>query len=158
MRWLILDGSGNRVGDFLTRQDLSQTAYSGCSQIEVADDDPRLTPVPTAAQVQEQKLAAGLAITSTGTPSLSATYGLDQTSQDQLWNIALGVASGLGLPGNASSFEYPDITGTPHSFNATQITNLAKAVRDYVFALNVQTAIAQAGGTPSYPAATATIA
>lgn len=106
----------------------------------------------------QSKLAAGLVVTSIGASALNATYGLDQVSQDQLWNIALGLAAGLGFPGGASTFAYPDITGTPRTFTSAQFTNLAKAVRDYVFAANTQAAIAAQGGTASWPTATATIA
>src|SRR5258708_6153055 len=59
-----------------------------------------LTPLDTLAS----KLAAGLAIVSTASPLLNGTYALDQTSQEQLWNVALGSAAGLGLPGGVSNF------------------------------------------------------
>src|ERR1700722_14001906 len=44
------------------------------------------TPDPNATYATA--IAAGIAITSTGTSALNATYALDQTSQDQLYQIA----------------------------------------------------------------------
>jgi hypothetical protein len=104
------------------------------------------------------KFAAGIAITSTGTPALNATYALDQTTLDQIGAVARDVAGGLGLPGGGASFSYPDIAGVPRSFTAANVQALYRAMRDLVFALDTQAAIANAGGVPAWPAQTATIA
>ncbi len=46
MPWLILNAEGERVGVFGIQQDLNQPTYAGHTQVEVANDDPRLTPPP----------------------------------------------------------------------------------------------------------------
>lgn len=102
-------------------------------------------------------IAAGLAITSTGTSALNATYALDATSQGQLYQIAVfGQTYGV-FPNGSSTINYPDITGTQHTFTTTQASNLLKAVAVYVYSLNTALATIQAGGSTSWPTASATI-
>lgn len=112
---------------------------------------------PTPIEEMTSKLAAGLAVTSTGTPAISATYALDPVTLDQIRALAGDAKMGLGFPGGASTFDYPDATGTPRTFNATSIVNLYKALRDYVAALNTTAAILMQGGQAAWPAATTTI-
>jgi hypothetical protein len=117
--------------------------------------------VPTAATTAlntfNAATGAGLAITSTGTASLSATYALDQVSQSQLYQIA-SYAHDYGVfPNGGTTMAYPDITGVPHTFNATQIANLLQAVAPYVTTLSVDLQTIQNGGSASWPDPTATI-
>ncbi len=115
------------------------------------------SPAPTLAQILAAKLASGIAITSTGTPAISATYALDQTTLDQIGAVARDSAAGLGLPGGAATFTYPDINGVPRTFTGAQIQALYKAMRDCVFALYTTAATLAAGGTAVWLAQSATI-
>ena len=112
----------------------------------------------SAPDVLASKLEFGIAITSTGTPALDATYALDPVTLDEIGSVARDAAAGLGLPGGLSTFTYPDITGTPHTFAAADIQNLYKAMRNLLLQLNEQEATQAAGGTPTWPAQSATIA
>ena len=102
-------------------------------------------------------IGAGLAITSTGTPALNATYALDATSQAQLYQIAIYAQTFGVFPNGQSTMAYPDATGAPHTFNPTQIANLLKAVAPYVSSLNTTLATIEAGGSASWPTPSATI-
>jgi hypothetical protein len=116
-------------------------------------------PVPlTWDQVLAQKIASGIAITSTGTPTISATYALDDLTMNQIGPVARDFAAGFGLPGGASTFTYPDATGRPRTFTGPQMVALYKAMRDLLFMLNTQAAMMAHGATPSWPTQTATIA
>src|SRR5882672_6490328 len=59
-------------------------------------------------QVLGQKLGLGLAVASTGTSQINATYALDDVTLSQVGSVARDAASGLGLPGGQASFSYPD--------------------------------------------------
>ena len=81
-----------------------------------ASDAAAATPAATAPILLGQALGAGLAITSTATPALNATYALDQASQDQLYQIA-SYAQNFGVfPNGQSTMAYNDISGVPHTF------------------------------------------
>lgn len=148
------DGTGKVVGVYANEQPDFATEAS----TDDAADVIAYFLARSAAPALAEKLAAGIAITSTATPALDATYALDPTTLDQIGSVARDAGAGLGLPGGLSSFAYPDATGAPHSFSATDIAHLYKAMRDLVFALNEQAAVAEAGGSPSWPAQIATIA
>jgi hypothetical protein len=103
-------------------------------------------------------IAAGIAITSTATPSLNGTYALDSVSTAQIYQIGL-YASQFGVfPSGNSTFVYPDGTGTPHVFAVTDFINFLHAVAALVTDLNTQAQIMLNGGTPTWPVQTATIA
>lgn len=120
-----------------------------------AAHNPDAIPALTPDQVLAEKIAAGIAITCTGTPALNATYALDATTMDQIGSVARDAASGLGLPGGAASFTYPDASGQPRTFTSAQIVALYRAQRDLLFTLNSQAAILAHGGQPSWPASQA---
>lgn len=139
----------------------TELVQSDAANIDDVWDGARFT-TPTAAltpgQVLAAKIGIGIAITSTGSASVSATYALDAVTLDQVGSVARDAAAGLGLPGGGSSFAYPDITGAMKTLSAANVQGIYKAMRDLLFALNVQAAILGAGGTPTWPAQTATIA
>ncbi len=115
-----------------------------------------------AAQAEARRLpeimGAGLAVTFTSATALSATYALDDLSQQQLFAIAAQSAAGLGFPGGGSTFFYPDASGTPREFTEAQFVALFKAVRDYVFAATAaQAAFAANIEGAAWPSATITI-
>lgn len=83
-------------------------------------------------QVVSNVLLGGLQIISTSTPAINSTYGLDDTTLNQISALARDAAiPALGFPGGASTFDYPDIHGAPHTFNADNMIDLYKALRDY---------------------------
>lgn len=112
---------------------------------------------PTASQLLTEKIAAGIAITSTATPALNATYALDATALSQIQSAALDAASGLGLPGGSATFTHPDAAGQPHDFTEPQIIAFYKAMRDLLSALNTQATVMDRGGSAAWPAQTADI-
>lgn len=101
-------------------------------------------------------LAAGLTITSTGTPVLNGTYSVGANEQGNITAIASGLNAGK-VPGGGSTFEYLDATGTAHSFTSAAFIDFAAAVMNYVYAVDMTAATLAAGQSASWPAATATI-
>lgn len=43
MRYVIFNAQGESLGDFGDAQDLNQEAYKDCTQVEVPENDPRIT-------------------------------------------------------------------------------------------------------------------
>jgi hypothetical protein len=115
-------------------------------------------PPPTPDQVLAEKLAAGIALTSTGTPALNATYALDDVSTGQIFQIGLYANQFAVFPSGGTTQPYPDIGGVPHSFGIAAFVAFLRAVAPLVSALQTQTAVLAHGGTPSWPTQTATIA
>lgn len=115
-------------------------------------------PVLTAEQILGNKIADGIDITCTGDPTISAVYALDVDTMNQVGAVARDAASGLGLPGDAATFTYPDLLGAPHAFTAVQFIALYKAMRDLLLVLNTQSALMKNGFPPDWPTQTATIA
>ncbi|MEM5435228.1 hypothetical protein [Paraburkholderia diazotrophica] len=111
-------------------------------------------PTPTLAQKAQAALAVGLSIASTGTPALNGTYACDALSQSDIIAIETSLSAGKGFPGGATTFGYPDTAGVMHSFSAADFTNLAAAVRDFVYGCRAVIS----GASTTLPAATATIA
>lgn len=78
-------------------------------------------------------LTDGLQIISTGSPGVSAVYRLDEITIADISSLAAGAANdALGFPNNASTFDYPDINGVPHTFTKTNMVDFYKAMRDYI--------------------------
>ena len=113
-------------------------------------------PALTLAQQAQAAFGAGLAITSTGTPALSATYPVDATTQAHISAemIALLNSSGTAFADNSASVVWPDIEGLDHTFTIAEFKPFALAIGAYVAAL-----FKVLNGTlAAMPAATATIA
>jgi hypothetical protein len=104
-------------------------------------------PAPTPEQQYAAALAAGLQVTSTSTLSISATYALDQTTLNEIRALAVDCGAGLGFPGGASEFAYPDKNGNPVLFTEAQIKDVYRALRDRVLALSL--ALAGQGEWPA---------
>jgi hypothetical protein len=100
-----------------------------------------------------QKIQAGLAIASAGTPALNGTYAIDADAVALIGGTFAGIVGGKGLPGNEASFKYRDIAGAAHDFTEDSFADFAQAVRDYRYAL----ALAAAMETPVWPDPSATI-
>lgn len=113
-------------------------------------------PAPSPGQVFAAKVAAGITITSTGTPALNATFALDDITLTEIGSVARD-SFNMGLPGGLATFIYPDINGTPRTFTAAQIQGCYKAMRDLMLNLNTAYATLAQGGTPTWPSQSATI-
>lgn len=102
-------------------------------------------------------LGSGLQVTSNSNSALNATYALDPVTLSQVGAVAVDVAAGLGFPQNVSTFSYPDIIGTSHTFNEGQFTSLYVQMRNYI--ATVQNTIANLcfGYGGNLPPNTATI-
>ncbi len=80
--------------------------------------------------------AAGVEITSNGTPAISGTYAIDLISQGRIQALALYIQVHDGFPNAASTLQYPDRAGNLHVFPSTaSFLNFATAVGDYFTAL-----------------------
>src|SRR6185437_1503276 len=76
-------------------------------------------------------LAAGLSVTSTGTSSLNGVYGCDPQSQHNIMAVSIYILVNNKFPGDASTYTWLDLTGTPHTFPATtSFQNVATAIAD----------------------------
>jgi hypothetical protein len=128
------------------------SAVESAVEAVYAAHDPSKQPPPT---VGADALAAGLTITSTGTPALNGTYSCDALSQTDVVAIEASLNAGKGFPGGGgSTFNYPDASGVMHSFSETNFTNFAAAVRDFVY--GCKSVIA--GTSTTLPASSVTIA
>lgn len=134
---------------FTCPQDPSVWPYQGAVQ----DTDSRyqafINPPQTAPQKSASLLQAGLTISSTGTPALNGTYACDPLSQSDIIAIETSLNAGKGFPpGGATTFNYPDVTGAMHTFSEASFTDLAAAIRDYVYGCKAY-AYGQATSLPS---------
>lgn len=116
---------------------------------------PPAPPAPTLAQDAEAALNNGLAITSTSTPALNATYAVDPTSQQFIEGVAENIKIEGTFPGGAETMEWPVISGSPVTFpNTTDFINFAEAASAYITGLMDATN----GISTTLPTASATIA
>lgn len=118
---------------------------------------PPTPPPPTADEVLTEKIAAGITITSTGNPALNGTYALDAVSTAQIYQIGLFASQLSVFPSGTATQAYPDASGIPHTFSVAEFVAFLRAVALLVSALTEQAAIMAHGGTPIWPAQTATI-
>lgn len=131
-------------------------AISNGALITFAPPPPPMSPAQEAAVEVQHRIGAGLTLSCTGDPALSATYALDRTTMDQIGSVARDVAAGLGFP-DGETFEYPDAAGLPHVFTPERLIGLYKAQRQVLSRINTQAAVLANGGVPSWPDQTATI-
>lgn len=118
---------------------------------------PTISLAQTAATALSQKIAAGIALTCIGNPTLNATYALDTVSTAQIFQLGLYASQFGAFPGGAVQ-PYPDATGAPHVFTVAQFVAFLRAVAPLVSALSTQAQIVAHGGAPSWPSQNATIA
>ena len=119
---------------------------------------PYVPPPLTWDQELATRIAQGIAITSTATPALNATFALDETTMSQIGPLARDSAAGWKFPGGTTTFTYPALDGTPRTFNEAQFVALYLAQRDLIFALTTQAGVMARGGQPNWPPQSATIA
>jgi len=102
-------------------------------------------------------LAPGLPVTSISNSNLNGTYAMDGLTMSQIGSVARDVSSGMGFPQALPSFDYPDITGSPHTFNETEFVNLYKVLRDYVSEVSRAIQLLALGNYIALPVASGTI-
>ena len=113
------------------------------------------TPTPTQAQLAATALSAGLAITSTGTPALNATYPTNGTVWADLKDEALFIQSFAAFSSGTSSMTFILSSSSTVTFTATsQLQAVVKAISMYITALKMVVAT----NTGPLPAAAVTIA
>jgi hypothetical protein len=100
----------------------------------------------------------GASITSTGTSAINGTYATDPNSLAQITSLSTGIASGKGLPGGGSTFNYPDATGTMHAFSSANFLNFAAAVEGLIYNAEQALSTLLNGGSASMPSPVLTIA
>lgn len=121
-------------------------------------------PPPTAAETSTAlyaaALAAGLVVTSTSTPSLNGTYGLQTVDTDNIMAEAQFIGAFSEFT-NTTTNALPYLqqnSFTPVTFiSTTQYMAFAKAAGQYVAAIKLVAAAVAAGGSPTWPVNTATI-
>jgi hypothetical protein len=112
----------------------------------------------TALAMYSSALNAGIAITSSGTPALNATYAIDPVTMQMLYDLSIYISVNGVYPGGAATLNWPDASGAVHVFGLiTTFKAFAKALQDYVAKLVVAEAAQAAGGTPTWPAAASSI-
>jgi hypothetical protein len=115
---------------------------------------PPAPPAPTLAQQAQTLLGAGLAITSTATPALNATYRTDATTQQNVSAEVTSILLNGTFADGGASVAWQDAGGASHSFSVAQYKTLATAVAAFVAGcLKVVN-----GQSTTLPAASATIA
>jgi hypothetical protein len=119
---------------------------------------PVVAPVLTLAQQAQAMLGQGIAITSTGTSALNATYPIDPGTQALASQIVdyITTNSSTTFPGEppSATLEWDDITGTAHTFpSVTEFKAFYDVAGDLVAAINEVIV----GNSTTLPPATATI-
>jgi hypothetical protein len=113
----------------------------------------------SAQQAYNAALAAGIAITSTGTSSLNGTYACDKGTQQNIVAEQVYISNEGTFTNGGTTMAWPDVSGTYHTFpSTTEFTAFAKAVAQYVQALATALAVVRGGGSWSAPSNAYTIA
>lgn len=132
----------------------------------VAAGNPRVLGLPQAPTTNAAKAGAdlaqrignGLAITSTAYPALDGTYAIDPATQSKIQAVAIYIEVNGRFPAGYTAFPWQDVSGVTHTFPTTAaFLAFASAEADYVTRINLQSQVEAAGGTPSWPLASATI-
>lgn len=109
----------------------------------------------TLAQQAIAALSAGIAITSTSTPSLNGVYACDSSTQGKINGIVNYIGVNSKFPASLSEMPWPDIDGTVHMFPSTaSFLAFGSAVANYVVELEAVVM----GLTSTLPSASVTIA
>jgi hypothetical protein len=105
-----------------------------------------IMPVLTPSQLAAAAVSAGVAITSTSTPALNATYAVDPLSQGRIASISTYILVNGNFPGASASYPWLDMSGAPHVFPSTAAfqafaTSVANyiALLDFILATNAGT-------------------
>jgi hypothetical protein len=119
-------------------------------------------PAPTVAQAAQAQfaslIAGGLTITSTATPAINGTYAVDAAAQDNFSATETYVLANGAFPLGATQ-PWPLLNGALVMIPSIAVfKEVASAAAQFVAAADIALGTAEAGGTPSWPSASATIA
>ncbi len=109
-----------------------------------------VNPPATAASAAAAALLAGLAITSTSTPTINGTYPLDSTTQFEINSVMLFIQTNGDFPGGSSNYSWFDLAGAAHIFPGIAVfKEWATAIANYVAALKLYGAGAPGATLPN---------
>ena len=95
-------------------------------------------PAPSPAQQAIQALAAGVVLTSTGTPSLNGNYSTSTASIANINAVTTYVLLNNTFPGNVAAMPWYDMSGNAHLFpGVAQFKDFATVVANYVAAVQL---------------------
>jgi hypothetical protein len=120
---------------------LSPYPQIGWPAVEIAGTwsyAPPTSPTPTIAQQATAMLNAGVQIISTAhAAALNGTYACDTVTQQKIAAISLYCLVNGNFPGGGTTYPWPDISGTFHTFpSVAEFQAFASAVANYVAALD----------------------
>ena len=162
MNALILNGTVVQIeaATFPVHSDLTWVAIPSGTTVAVGYSyaagvftAPPAPPAPTLAQQAVAAMSAGLAITSTATSSLDATYPCNANAQAQLSAEVISLMLNGTFADGTDTIDWVDITGTGHTMSIAQFKTVATAIGAYVSGLTK----CINGQASALPAATATI-
>jgi len=171
--WARLDGNNVVVEIIVISQppsscftsDIVLTMVPGDGAVEGQIYDPNtktfsnpIPPTPTPTDLLNAKLGAGIEIVSTGTSALNGTYPITDNAIANLTGLLAGLAEGLGLPLGQSTVPLADTSGVPHNFSVNALKDLASAIRDYKYSLQVTWNLLEASQPANWPSLPVTIA
>ena len=109
------------------------------------------SPPPTNSQMAAAMLATGIAIVSTGNPSLNGTYPCDALASSQEGSLLAALTAGLEFPNGV--VVRVDTSGNPHGFPPTDFKNYCQAKMTFQQQLNTIVGT----GSGAFPAQPTTI-
>lgn len=135
------------------------TAIPSVSQLQAAFPNYNTALIAATSSIDYlSKILNGMALVSTGAPSLNGNYAIDDSNLGVLAFVgALNVAGKGFPPGNITTFVWIDIAGTSHTFTGTQFLNFATAVRDYRYNLAAVARSRALGNNTAWPNVSTTI-
>lgn len=90
-------------------------------------------PSPAPQQTAANAIAAGIALTSTGTPALNGQYPCDATAQAKVNGVVTCIVVNGTFPNGASTLNWYDTSGVAHVFpDVTTFKNFANAFINFV--------------------------
>ena len=144
--------SWDSLGDLFFCSDTPAAVVTAVEAVYAAHNPSVIPPQMQAATA----FAAGLTVSSTGTPAINGTYALDAATQFEINSVQLFVQVNGDFPGGTGTYPWFDTSGAAHIFPGIAVfKDWATAIANYVAALKLY-----AAGAPgaSFPAAAATIA
>jgi hypothetical protein len=115
---------------------------------------------PDPDEIFNDKITAGIIITSNTNQLQQSTFALDDATQSDLSGVAATVGLLDAFPDQSTSgWQYPDINGTPVAFPTIKsFKDVYAAYAALIQQLNEQYAILSAGGSPNWPSQSVNIA
>lgn len=113
---------------------------------------PEPAPVPpTAAEQAAAAMSAGIKLTSTETPELNGTYGLDQIAQNNVTATVTYILLNGTFPGNTATMPWVDAAGAAHVWpSITEFKWFATAFANFIASVSLYAASnGAAGAIPS---------